>query len=94
MENCVNTEVVRSPKVWVSHHVDTHPAFRNWEETQKANVMGQVGNAVRDACENKDDCDGCSIAIARIYMSYQTYLNELFASNFSKASETMFDNLH
>jgi hypothetical protein len=94
MENCVNTKVVKSPNTWVSHFVDTHAAFKNWEGTQKANVEGQVARAVKEGCDNKEDCDGCSIAIARIYLNYQTYLNELFAKNFSEASEAMFSKLH
>lgn len=56
--------------------------------------MGQVSSAVEDECSIRENCDACSIAIARTYMSYQTYLNNLFASNFQKASEGMFDRLH
>ena len=95
MENCVNTQVLGNTRNWVTGFVDSHPAFKNWKYTEKNNVAGQVANAVNDECENnKADCDGCAIAIARVYLSYQTYLNELFAVQFSKASEAMFDKLH
>ena len=47
--------------------------------------------AATGACES---CDGCAIAISRIYYDYQTYLNSLFASTFKAYSEKMFDTLH
>ena len=47
--------------------------------------------AATGACES---CDGCSVAVSRVYYAYQTYLNNLFAATFKTYSETMFDRLH
>jgi hypothetical protein len=102
-ENCVNQQVVKHPNQWVSAFVTDHPAFKNWEATQKTEVEAAVATSVDAACADKqtcaatgacESCDGCSIAISRIYYAYQTYLNNLFAATFKTYSETMFDRLH
>ena len=46
------------------------------------------------ASGNFETCDACSVAISRVYFSYQTYLNNLFAATFKTYSESMFDRLH
>ena len=102
-ENCVNQQVVNHPNQWVSAFVTDHPAFKNWEYNQKAEVEAAVATAVDAQCADKktcaatgacESCDGCSVAISRIYFAYQTYLNNLFAATFKTYSETMFDRLH
>lgn len=102
-ENCVNQQVVKHPNQWVSSFVRDHPAFKNWESNTQAETMGQVATAVDAECADKatcaatgacESCDGCSIAISRIYFAYQTYLNNLYAATFKTYSESMFDRLH
>ena len=102
-ENCVNQQVVKRPNQWVSAFVSDHPAFKNWEAKQKTEVEATVATSVDAACADKqtcaatgacESCDGCSVAISRIYYAYQTYLNNLFAATFKTYSETMFDRLH
>ena len=39
-------------------------------------------------------CNGCSIAISRIYKKYEEYLNDLFATTFKTQAEIMFNKLH
>ena len=46
------------------------------------------------ASGNFETCDACSVAISRVYFSYQSYLNNLFAATFKTYSESMFDRLH
>lgn len=102
-ENCVNQQVVASPAEWTASFVNTHPAFQNWDSTNKFNVAGSAAKAVTDGCADKvacaaagtcQACDGCSIAISQIYKTYEVYLNNLFASTFKEHSEAMFNKLH
>ena len=97
-ENCVNREVVVKPNQWVTEFTTTHPAFKNWENSEMTNTNGLTGNAVQVECANKTEngaaCDGCSIAISRIYKTYEVYLNNLFAETFKTHSEAMFNKLH
>jgi len=67
------------------------------------NETAQSGAAVDEGCADKvtcmstgncATCEGCSIAISRIYTKYEEYLNNLFAETFKNQSELMFDKLH
>ena len=97
-ENCVNRRVLESPNTWVTDFTTTHPAFKNWEQTEMTNTEGQTASAVQAACtgkpENGAPCDACSIALSRIYKTYEVYLNNLFAETFKTHSEAMFNKLH
>lgn len=62
-----------------------------------SDVEGQTSNQVKDECADKQSnstCDGCSIAISRVYKTYEVYLNNLFAETFKVHSEAMFNKLH
>jgi len=39
-------------------------------------------------------CNGCSIALSRVYKTYEVYLNNLFAEIFKTHSTAMFNSLH
>jgi len=93
-ENCVNSELVSRPNPWVSDFVRTHAAFKNWDTTEMSEVEGLTASLVQNECADKAQCDGCSIAIARIYKTYEVYLNNLFAETFKVHSEAMFNKLH
>jgi len=78
-ENCVNQQVVKHPNQWVSAFVTDHPAFKNWEAKQKTEVEAAVATAVDAACADKqtcaatgacESCDGCSVAVSRVYYAY------------------------
>ena len=102
-ENCVNQEVVAHPNQWVTDFTTSHPAFKNWDSTEKVEISAQAASAVQTACQEKTTCqvtgscpacDGCSMAISRIYKTYEVYLNNLFAETFKFHSEAMFNKLH
>jgi len=90
--------VLESPNTWVTDFTTTHPAFKNWEQTEMTNTEGQTASAVQAECtgrpENGAPCDACSIALSRIYKTYEVYLNNLFAETFKTHSEAMFNKLH
>ena len=67
------------------------------------NESGDTSSSVTNSCANSVECmatgscatcNGCSIAIARIYKKYEEYLNNLFAETFKTQSEAMFNKLH
>lgn len=58
------------------------------------NVEAGTAEAVQNQCSNGVHCDACSIAISRIYKTYEVYLNNLFAETFKTHSEAMFNKLH
>ena len=68
------------------------------------NTEAQTAAAVQTDCASQKQqcqatgscksCDGCSIAISRIYKTYEVYLNNLFAETFKVHSEAMFNKLH
>ena len=67
------------------------------------NESGDTSSAVSNGCANSAECmatgscatcNGCSIAVARIYKKYEEYLNDLFAQTFKIQSEAMFNKLH
>ena len=102
-ENCVNQAVVDHPANWVTEFTANHPAFKNWESKEMVEHAGQTASAVETECADKvacaamgtcAACDACSIAISRIYRTYEVYLNNLFAETFKTHAEAMFDRLH
>lgn len=102
-ENCTNKDVIESPSEWTTSFVTNHTAFKNWELSEMIDVAAKTGDAIKADCKDKKECaatgacqqcDGCSIAISRIYKAYEVYLNNLFASTFKVHSEAMFNKLH
>ena len=67
------------------------------------NESGDTSSEVTDKCANSVECmatgscptcNGCSIAVARIYKKYEEYLNDLFAQTFKTQAEIMFNKMH
>lgn len=99
----MNQQLVDNSAQWVTDFTTNHPGFKNWENEELLSVSAQTSQAVQTACADKktcaqtgacEACDGCAIAISRIYKSYEVYLNNLFAETFKVHSEKMFDKLH
>ena len=91
------------PSSWLATYTTEHPAFKNWDATAMLTESGNAATAVTEGCSSVatcsatgtcPTCNGCSIAIARIYKTYEEYLNNLFAETFKTQAEAMFDQLH
>ena len=92
------------PSQWVTDFTTNHAAFKNWDSANKLEVSALAADAIKEKCGTDKDscaatgscpsCDGCSIAISRVFKTYEAYLNSLFAATFKTHSEAMFNRLH
>ena len=92
------------PSQWVTDFTTNHAAFKNWEVDNKLEVSALTADAIKEKCGTDKDscaatgscpsCDGCSIAVSRVFKTYEAYLNSLFAATFKTHSEAMFNRLH
>ena len=102
-ENCVNMDMIDNPNQWTTNFITEHPSFKIWDNQSKLDAAATTGTAVAAQCADQTTCsstgqctacDGCSIGVARIYKTFQTYLNKMFADTFKDHSEQMFNKLH
>ena len=102
-ENCVNMNVIDNPNQWTTTFITEHPSFKIWDNQSKLDAAANTGSAISNECANSltctttgqcTACNGCSIGVARVYKTFETYLNKLFADTFKEHSEKMFDHLH
>ena len=102
-ENCVNMDVLEEPNQWVTNFVTQHPALLIWTPRAKTDIAAETADVIKNSCPDHQTCsqtgscqgcDGCSTSIARIYKTFELYLNTEFANSFRTYSETMFNKLH
>jgi hypothetical protein len=102
-ENCVNMELVEKPAQWITEFVTSHPGLLIWSTTAKTDIAAETGADITQKCADSkacsetgacEACDGCSSGIARVYRTFELYLNTLFAEKFRDYSENMFNKLH
>lgn len=102
-ENCVNMDVIEQPNQWITEFVTSHPALLIWKNQDKLDIAASSGTDITNKCADQatcraagtcDACDGCSHGIARVYRTFELYLNTMFADKFRDYSETMFNKLH
>jgi len=102
-ENCVNLDVIADPNQWITNFITEHPSFKIWDNQGKLDVAATTATAIQTACADSatcaatgqcQACDGCSIGISRIFKTFQSYMNKLYADTFKDHSEKMFNKLH
>ena len=95
--------VLEEPSQWITEFVTQHPALLIWGLQAKADIAADAGKEIMQACPDHatcsqtgscQGCDGCAKGIARVYHSFELYLNTEFANSFRTYSETMFNKLH
>ena len=102
-ENCVNMDLVEQPNQWVTEFVTSHPGLLIWSTQAKADIAAESAAEIETRCPDPatcsstgscEACDGCSLGIARVYRTFELYLNTMFAEKFRDYSENMFNKLH
>ena len=86
-ESCINAQVLRDPKTYCQNHLKANEAFLLWNQQQKETECIQSASAITSAGL---ESDGCAIVMARLYKSYQRYLNEKYASYFQDYEKKIF----
>lgn len=87
----------------MTEFVTSHPALLVWSSQAKVDIAAEAGNEIKTKCADTAtcsqtgqcaSCDGCSSGIARVYRTFELYLNTMFADKFRNYSENMFNKLH
>lgn len=96
-------DVIDQPNEWVTEFVTSHPALLIWSAQAKLDIAAESGTDITTQCADQatcvsagtcEGCDGCSAGIARVYRTFELYLNTMFAERFREYSEQMFNKLH
>lgn len=96
-------DVIEKPNEWITQFVASHPALLIWSTQAKLDIAAEAADDIATKCADTatcsstgacEMCDGCASGIARVYKTFELYLNTMFAEKFKEYSENMFNKLH